>query len=130
MANDKYGNIDELLSGAGSDEKEENTPRRSRRPSPALGVMTGDKRPTSVTDGLKADKQKAEKALELMVRRSGSRGPTLSPPRRLAAFRPSPPRCLRVSQILQSVPASYARGIVIAPDTHVVVRMALVFTPH
>jgi ParB family chromosome partitioning protein len=64
MANDKYGNIDELLSGAGTEEAEGNTPRRSRRPSPALGVMTGDKRPTSVTDGLKADKQKAEKALE------------------------------------------------------------------
>lgn len=64
MANDKYGNIDELLSGAESDVKEDNPPRRSRRPSPALGVMTGDKRPTSVTDGLKADKQKAEKALE------------------------------------------------------------------
>lgn len=61
MAN-KYGNIDELLSGA-SDELE-STPRRMRRPSPAIGVMTGDNRPTSVTDGLKADKQKAEKALE------------------------------------------------------------------
>lgn len=64
MANDKYGNIDEMLSGADSEGSVDSTPKRSRRPSPAIGVMTGDNRPTSVTDGLKADKQKAEKALE------------------------------------------------------------------
>lgn len=64
MASNKYGNIDELLSGVGLEETENNTPRRSKRPSPALGVMTGDKRPTSVTDGLKAEKQKAERELE------------------------------------------------------------------
>lgn len=64
MANDKYGNIDELLSGADAEEAVDSTPKRSRRPSPALGAMTGDNRPTSVTDGLKAEKQKAEKALE------------------------------------------------------------------
>lgn len=64
MAKDKYGNIDEMLSGADTDELVDITPKRNRRPSPALGVMTGDNRPTSITDGLKAEKQKAEKALE------------------------------------------------------------------
>ncbi|WP_444928305.1 ParB/RepB/Spo0J family partition protein (plasmid) [Microbulbifer sp. TRSA002] len=64
MAKDKYGNIDEMLSGADTDELVDITPKRNRRPSPALGVMTGDSRPTSITDGLKAEKQKAEKALE------------------------------------------------------------------
>ena len=61
MANDKYGNIDELLSGADVSDR---APKRARRPSPALGVMKGDNRPTTVTDVLKAEKQKAEKALE------------------------------------------------------------------
>lgn len=64
MTKEKYGNIDELLSGADETESVDKTPRRTKRPSPALGVMTGDKRPTSVTDGLKAEKQRAEKALE------------------------------------------------------------------
>lgn len=64
MTNDKYGNIDELLSGSDEADMADNTPKRTRRPSPALGVMTGDNRPTSVTDGLKAEKQKAERALE------------------------------------------------------------------
>jgi ParB family transcriptional regulator, chromosome partitioning protein len=64
MVNDKYGNIDELLSGSKDTNEAERKPKRMRRPSPALGVMTGDNRLTSVTDGLKADKQKAERALE------------------------------------------------------------------
>ncbi|MDF1746478.1 MAG: ParB/RepB/Spo0J family partition protein [Gimesia sp.] len=64
MTKDKYGNIDELLSGSGEPEAVDSTPKRTKRPSPALGVMTGDNRPTSVTDGLKAEKQKAERALE------------------------------------------------------------------
>jgi ParB family chromosome partitioning protein len=62
---DKYGNIDNLLSeSSGSQEGKKNPSARLRRPSPALGAMVGDSRPTMVTDGLKADKQKAEQALE------------------------------------------------------------------
>lgn len=64
MSSDKYGNIDELLSGSGDDNSNNPTViTRTRRPSPALGVMTGDTSPTSVTDGLKAEKKKAETAL-------------------------------------------------------------------
>ncbi|MBQ4814045.1 chromosome partitioning protein ParB [Pseudoalteromonas luteoviolacea] len=56
----KYGNIDELLSSdVKSDANEPELSARKRRPSPALGVMTGDRRPTSFTDGLKAEKQAA-----------------------------------------------------------------------
>ena len=64
MPGNKYGDIDELLSGADNKPKSSSSLERKRRPSPALGVMTGDKRPTAVTDALKADKDKAEKALE------------------------------------------------------------------
>ena len=64
MAKEKYGNIDEMLSSADQAGSDDKTPKRVKRPSPALGVMTGDSRPTSVTDGLKAEKQKAERALE------------------------------------------------------------------
>jgi ParB family chromosome partitioning protein len=64
MAQDKYGNIDDLLSNSPNESPRTATPSRRRsRPSPALGVMSGDRRPTSITDGLKAEKQAAEKAL-------------------------------------------------------------------
>ena len=66
MAKEKYGNLDELMAGSESDELEESLPtnRRVKRPSPALAVMTGDDRPTSITDTLKADKKAAEQALQ------------------------------------------------------------------
>lgn len=64
MAKDKYGNIDDLLSNSPAENPRAATPSRRRsRPSPALGVMSGDRRPTSITDGLKAEKQAAEQAL-------------------------------------------------------------------
>lgn len=64
MSKNKYGNIDELLGGGMGDNSDSVviTPRK-RRPSPALGAMAGDSRPTTVTDGLKQEKQAAEKAL-------------------------------------------------------------------
>ena len=64
MSKNKYGNIDELLGGGMGDSSDSVviTPRK-RRPSPALGAMAGDSRPTTVTDGLKQEKQAAEKAL-------------------------------------------------------------------
>ena len=64
MSKNKYGNIDELLGGGMGDSGDSVviTPRK-RRPSPALGAMAGDSRPTTVTDGLKQEKQAAEKAL-------------------------------------------------------------------
>lgn len=61
MKDDKYGNIDDLMS---SSQDAEAAPARRKRPSPALAVMTDDKRPTSVTDSLKADKTAAEEALK------------------------------------------------------------------
>lgn len=63
MAGNKYGDIDEMLSPDNTG-NEISPKKRARRPSPALGVMTGDNRLTSVTDGLKADKQKTEEELK------------------------------------------------------------------
>lgn len=63
MTKAKYGNIDELLSGAGNPAAGEGEVKRTRRPSPALGIMTGDKRPTTVTDSLKEEKRQVEQKL-------------------------------------------------------------------
>jgi len=63
MEKEKYGNIDQLLHAP--DEKSENqVTTRKRRPAPAIAAMTGDKRPISVTEKLKSEKEDAEKALE------------------------------------------------------------------
>ena len=60
----KYGNIDELLPGGGEETDSSSSTRKRRRPSPALGAMQGERRPISVTESLKEEKAKAERALE------------------------------------------------------------------
>lgn len=65
MAKDnKYGNLDELMGDSNEASASAGARRRRSRPSPALGAMSGDRRPTSITDGLKAEKQAAETALQ------------------------------------------------------------------
>lgn len=63
MEKEKYGNIDQLLHTP-DDKSENKVTTRKRRPAPAIGAMTGDKRPISVTEKLKSEKEDAEKALE------------------------------------------------------------------
>jgi ParB family chromosome partitioning protein len=63
----KYPDIDQLL-GGGSDldapKDRDTATSRTRRPTPAIGAMVGDKRTTTVTDALKAEKNAALNALE------------------------------------------------------------------
>lgn len=63
MKKEKYGNIDQLLQKPDNNKNEEVASTRKRRPAPAIGVMTGDNRPISVTEKLKSEKEVAEKAL-------------------------------------------------------------------
>ena len=59
---DKYGDIDSLLGG--SDEAvATKQPARTRRPSPAIGVLTGNNAPLTTTDKLKQEKEAVEKEL-------------------------------------------------------------------
>ncbi len=60
---DKYHNIDTLLKPEGKKDTECDYTRK-KRPSPAIGVMTGNKQPMRTIDVLKTEKETAEKALK------------------------------------------------------------------
>jgi ParB family chromosome partitioning protein len=58
----KYGDVDELLGDAASEES--STPTRRKRPmSPALGVMTGKTKPTRALDKVTAEKEQLAEQL-------------------------------------------------------------------
>jgi len=60
---DKYGNIDSLLSKDESTKEPEPRLRR-RRPSPALGVMTGETPGVSIVEGLRTEKNNLEQQIK------------------------------------------------------------------
>ena len=65
--NNKYGNIDELITepeDKSSGKAASGQPARRRRPVPALAALTGDDAPISTTQKLRAEKEDVEKALK------------------------------------------------------------------
>lgn len=65
--NNKYGNIDELITepeDKSSGKAASDQPARRRRPVPALAALTGDDAPISTTQKLRAEKEDVEKALK------------------------------------------------------------------
>ena len=60
----KYGDINELLPGDDDASDQPPSTRKRRRSSPALDAMQGKRQAISVTESLKEDKARAERALE------------------------------------------------------------------
>ena len=60
----KYHDIDAILESGEKADAQPPSAERKKRPSPAIGAMTGNKMPTRTVDTLKAEKESIEKSLK------------------------------------------------------------------